>query len=156
VDRRRTTSSIRIALLAAAVGFALVQAGCTSAPVRAFHGAHHYAAGTEALERQENGRAIRELELAAEWVPHASEVQNHLGLAYWAEGRVEQARDAFERSVALDCQNEAARSNLERLVRSSAEPIEIAPEASAVAPVGADAYATRDAGMDAGMDEHGQ
>ncbi len=54
------------------------------------------------------------LEAAAERVPHASEVHNHLGLAYQAAGRPGDARRAFERAVALDCDDRAARENLRR------------------------------------------
>jgi len=80
--------------------------------------ARHYAAGTEALERSDDVLAIAELERAAELVPHASEIQNHLGLAYWSDGRPEAAQMAFEKAVELDCDNLVAQANLERLMRS--------------------------------------
>jgi len=86
----------------------LVIVGCST-----FQGARLYESGTEALERGDTARAIADLERAAELVPHASEIQNHLGIAYAAEGRGEDALRAFRRAVALDCDNQAARRNLE-------------------------------------------
>jgi len=83
--------------------------------MRTWRGARHYAAGTDALSRNESRLAIAELERAADLVPHASEVQNHLGLAYWSEGQTSLARLAFEKAVELDCENVAAQSNLRRL-----------------------------------------
>ena len=59
-----------------------------------------------------HARAISELGRAAALVPEASEVQNHLGLAYQAAGRETEAREAFTRAVSLDCDNGAARENL--------------------------------------------
>ena len=43
-----------------------------------------YRSGTAALDRGEPERAIADLEQAAALAPQASEVQNHLGLAYAA------------------------------------------------------------------------
>jgi Flp pilus assembly protein TadD len=77
-----------------------------------FQGAQLYSSGSEALDRGDTARAIADLERAAELVPHASEIQNHLGLAYAAEGRDREALLAFRRAVALDCDNQAARQNL--------------------------------------------
>lgn len=94
--------------------------GCESSPGRAIRGARHYAAGTDALAEGEQERAVAELERAAEFVPAASEIRNHLGLAYWASGRETDARQAFEAAIDLDCDNVAARQNLESLMR--AEP----------------------------------
>ena len=65
-----------------------------------------------ALDQGEPQRAISELEGAARLVPHASEIHNHLGLAYAEAGRVEEARRAFQRALVLDCDNRAARANL--------------------------------------------
>lgn len=107
---RRTALSLLFALL-----LAFVLGGCQSEAARAFRGARHYAAGSEALERGASARAVFELSLAAELVPHASEIQNHLGLAYLAEGDVTRARRAFERAVELDCDNAAAAANRARL-----------------------------------------
>ena len=95
----------RIALLALLA--LAVAGGC--AP---WQGARLYRSGTQALDRGEAALAIAELERASELVPEASEVQNHLGLAYQAAGRDEDARQAFERAVALDCDNQAAQENL--------------------------------------------
>ena len=92
--------------------------GCTSGPVLAFQGARHYAVGSEALERGEAARAVSELSEAARLVPHASEIQNHLGLAYWSTGEFDLARSAFERAVELDCDNQVARANLARLTKA--------------------------------------
>ena len=87
---------------------ALVSAGCAT-----FQGARLYSSGTEALDRGDTARAIADLERAAELVPHASEIQNHLGLAYAADGRSREALLAFRRAVALDCENLAAKRNLQ-------------------------------------------
>jgi Flp pilus assembly protein TadD len=81
--------------------------GCAS-----FTGARLYRSGSQALERGDTERAIADLERAAELVPHASEVQNHLGLAYASTGRQSEAVAAFRRAVELDCDNAAARRNL--------------------------------------------
>ncbi len=86
---------------------ALVMPGCSS-----FRGARLYLSGTQALDRGEAVVAIAELERAAELLPDASEVQNHLGLAYQAAGRERDAELAFRRAVALDCTNAAAAENL--------------------------------------------
>ena len=119
--------------LAALPLLASLALGCETAPARAFRGARHYSAGSEALVLGENARAIAELERAVELVPGASEVRNHLGLAYWAEGRTDEARRAFEVALELDCENGAARQNLETLSRLEAG------EPSSVARLGVDA-----------------
>jgi Flp pilus assembly protein TadD len=82
----------------------------------AIEGARLYRQGTEALERGDSATAVSALERAAERAPRASEVQNHLGLAYLASGRRNEAILAFERAVALDCDNAAARRNLDLLI----------------------------------------
>lgn len=99
----------------------VLQVGCESMPMRALRGARHYAAGSEALERNQSDQAILELERAAALIPHASEIQNHLGLAYWSGGRRASALAAFERAVDLDCENQAAEGNLVGLLRSGAD-----------------------------------
>ncbi len=81
----------------------------------ALEGARLYREGTRALERGDAQSAVHSLERAAERAPEASEVQNHLGLAYLASGRRGDALRAFERAVALDCDNAAARRNLSLL-----------------------------------------
>jgi len=93
--------------LGAATLLTLALAGCAS-----WEGARLYQSGTAALDRGDSERAIADLEQAAELVPTASEVQNHLGLAYVAAGRDDDARNAFRRAVALDCGNRAAALNL--------------------------------------------
>ena len=95
------------------------QAGCESAAMGALRGARHYAAGSQALANRDAEGAIRELERAAVLVPRASEIQNHLGLAYWSEGRLDAARTSFERAIELDCDNRAAVLNLDSLLRSA-------------------------------------
>jgi Flp pilus assembly protein TadD len=91
-------------------------AGCAS-----FEGARLYESGSRALDRGESERAIADLERAAELVPQASEVQNHLGLAYAAAGREDAALRAFHRAVELDCDNAAAQQNLRAALARSAE-----------------------------------
>ena len=93
------------------VGSMLVTNGCQSPPLDAMRGAQFYASGTQSLRAGNSAIAIRDLLRAAELVPHASEIQNHLGLAYWAEGDQEQARLAFDRAIELDCGNTAALEN---------------------------------------------
>jgi Flp pilus assembly protein TadD len=109
---------------ALAAGVCALLLGCS-----ALEGARLYRAGTEALERGDSEAAVRALESAAERVPEASEVQNHLGLAYLASGRREDALRAFERALALDCDNDAARHNL-ALLRG--DPHGSLPRASAI------------------------
>jgi Flp pilus assembly protein TadD len=94
--------------LAILLGVSLAVApGCAS-----FRAARLYRSGTAALDRGDATRAIAELQRAAALAPHASEVQNHLGLAYAAAGRHDEAQHAFERALELDCDNGAARQNL--------------------------------------------
>jgi Flp pilus assembly protein TadD len=90
------------------VAAALAASGCAT-----FQGAQLYDRGSAALERGDAAAAIADLERAAELVPDASEIQNHLGLAYARAGRREEALGAFRRAVALDCDNRAAHQNLE-------------------------------------------
>ncbi len=81
--------------------------GCAS-----LEGARLYARGTRALDAGQAERAVGDLEAAAELLPEASEVQNHLGLAYASAGKGEEATAAFQRAVDLDCDNDAAQHNL--------------------------------------------
>lgn len=99
-----------------AVCVAAVGLGCSS-----FQGARLYHSGTAALDRGDSVSAVSDLERAAGLLPEASEVQNHLGLAYQAEGRDREAELAFERAVALDCDNGAAAENLRVTQNRSAE-----------------------------------
>jgi Flp pilus assembly protein TadD len=75
-------------------------------------GARYYRSGSDALERGEVARAITDLEHAARLLPEASEVRNHLGIAYLEAGRSDEALLAFEEAVSLDCTNDAAVHNL--------------------------------------------
>jgi len=100
---------IRIALLALCVGL-----GCAS-----LDGYRHFEAGNAALDRGDAATAVAELEQAAALAPERSEVHNHLGLAYAAAGRPDEARSAYERAVALDCDNRAAAENLRALLAAS-------------------------------------
>jgi Flp pilus assembly protein TadD len=90
----------------AALGLPLLL-GCSS-----FEGYRHFQAGTVALDRGDALVAVVELERAAALAPEQSEIFNHLGLAYAAAGRRGDALFAFERAVALDCDNRAAAANL--------------------------------------------
>jgi len=96
---------------------ALAAAGCGT-----LRGARLYREGTAALDRGDAPAAVATLERAAGLVPRASEVQNHLGLAYRAAGRPDAARRAFERALSLDCDNDAARRNLRGLRATEALP----------------------------------
>ena len=96
---------IRARALSAAICVLVV--GCS-----AIEGARLYRDGTQALERGDTDSAVSSLERAAERAPDASEIQNHLGIAYLAAGRRGDALRAFERAIALDCDNVAARRNL--------------------------------------------
>ncbi len=87
--------------------------GCAS-----FRAAQFYQSGTRALDRGHPEAAIRDLEAAEALAPEASEIQNHLGLAYRDAGRSAEARAAFARAVELDCENEAAQRNLDASRRS--------------------------------------
>ena len=98
--------SARFALLLAA-SLSVALAGCAS-----FRGARLYDSGTRALERGDATQAIADLEQAALLVPQASEVHNHLGLAYLQAARPDDALAAFRHAIALDCDNQAARQNL--------------------------------------------
>ena len=113
------TGPVRVAVLAGLI--ALPAATGTLACARV-EGARLYESGTEALDAGQTERAISDLERAAGLVPHASEIQNHLGIAYQAAGRDADALEAFERAVALDCDNAAAQTNLERLRMRYAGP----------------------------------
>jgi Flp pilus assembly protein TadD len=110
-----TTRSKRGAVaqpLVAVILVAGIAAGTLLSGCAGYRGARLYHSGTLALDRGESTRAIADLEGAAELVPEASEVQNHLGLAYAAAGRADDARRAFQRAVDLDCDNQAAQANL--------------------------------------------
>jgi Flp pilus assembly protein TadD len=91
-------------------------AGCAS-----LEAARLYRSGTAALDAGEAERAVADLERAGTLAPQASEVQNHLGLAYAAAGRPGDAERAFRRALELDCENAAARENLRAAQLRSAQ-----------------------------------
>ena len=103
----------------------LVLSGCAEGPRRAMgramDGARFYSAGTRSLEAGDAATAVAELSRAADLVPHASEIQNHLGMAYWTLGELSAAESAFDQALVLDCENEAARLNRERLITERAQ-----------------------------------
>jgi Flp pilus assembly protein TadD len=105
-----------VAALALALALPAGLAGCAS-----LEAARLYRSGTAALDAGAPERAIADLERAAALAPEASDVQNHLGLAYAQAGRPEDAEQAFRRAVALDCDNAAARENLHAAELRSAE-----------------------------------
>ncbi|MEE3331716.1 MAG: hypothetical protein VX246_12670 [Myxococcota bacterium] len=74
-----------------------------------------YQSGSRALDSGALELAVADLESAAKLEPARSEIRNHLGLAYVAAGDVGAAERAFEAAIALDCENAAARRNLEAL-----------------------------------------
>jgi Flp pilus assembly protein TadD len=110
---RRPAALPRIArplALAATAGAALLLAGCASLRAGAA-----FQRGTAALDRGDVPAAVAELERAALLEPRASAVHNHLGIAYEAAGRPQDAARAYQRAVALDCENRAAEHNLAAL-----------------------------------------
>lgn len=82
-------------------------AGCTG-----FRAARLYQEGTVALNAGDAEFAIVRLGEAERLEPDASQIQNHLGLAFAATGQHEKALSAFQRAVDLDCSNAAAVHNL--------------------------------------------
>ncbi len=104
----------RLPALCAALALALL--GCAT-----LDAARAYRDGTAALDRGEPERAIALLERAARQVPEASEIRNHLGLAYAAAGRHGAALAAWREAVALDCDNAAAAHNLRAAERRMLE-----------------------------------
>jgi lipoprotein NlpI len=81
--------------------------GCTG-----FRAARLYQEGTASLDSGHPELAVVQLSEASNLQPDASEIQNHLGLAFAATGQHDKALSAFERAVDLDCTNEAATQNL--------------------------------------------
>lgn len=101
------SSTARVALLAAVLS---ALAGCAS-----FEASRAFRDGTAALDRGETALAVDTLERAAALEPRSSAVQNHLGIAYEAADDLVAAERAYERAVALDCENRAAGQNLAAL-----------------------------------------
>ena len=93
--------------IAAFALFFVLAAGCSS-----FRAAQLYQSGTKALDQGNARRAVLDLREASRLEPQASEIQNHLGLAYAAAGNHDLAFAAFRRAVDLDCENAAAQQNL--------------------------------------------
>ena len=106
----------RLVWLAIALFAVALLPGCT-----AFRGARAYQRGSEALGRGDAALAIAELENAAMLLPHASEIQNHLGIAYAMGGHEAFALAAFRRAVELDCDNQAAVRNLAGAEQAAAQ-----------------------------------
>jgi Flp pilus assembly protein TadD len=106
---RHYTTAVRIPVLLLVLFalFVLSLASCAS-----HRGARLYRSGTASLERGDSEAAVAQLEEAASLLPQASEIENHLGLAYLESGRTREAVAAFDRAVALDCDNHAASENL--------------------------------------------
>jgi len=123
-DGYKGTMGVRVTTGLLLAALLLAPLACAS-----WRGARLYQSGSAALERGEVATAIAQLEEAALLVPEASEIQNHLGLAYAQATRWPDARVAFERAVEIDCQNEAARENLaasRRVLSRGAAPEESA------------------------------
>lgn len=116
---RPSVAATALVLMALATGLGIGSAGCAGAPGlgplggASWEAAHLYTSGTGALDRGEAESAVRQLERAVALAPWASEIRNHLGLAYAAVGRPEAAQRSFEDALQLDCRNDAARRNLD-------------------------------------------
>lgn len=93
--------------LAVCAPLLLLTSGCAS-----YRGARLFQSGSEALDRGDVATAVADLERAAWLLPNASEIQNHLGIAYTEAGRHHAAYSAYQRAVDLDCSNAAAQHNL--------------------------------------------
>ena len=108
--RRSVRGSDRLwkrAVVILALSTVALSLGCSS-----YRAGRLYEQGTASLDARDSGAAIDDLERAAALAPHASEIRNHLGLAYAQAGRMPDALWAFEHAVALDCDNAAAQQNL--------------------------------------------
>ena len=97
--------SIRVLFLMSFL--ALELAGCAG-----FRAARLYQEGTLALNAGDPELAVIRFSEAGRLQPEASEIQNHLGLAFAASGQHAKALSAFQWAVDLDCSNEAAVRNL--------------------------------------------
>lgn len=97
---------------AAARAAALAVLGLALAACASFEAARAFERGTAALERGDAAAAVGELERPATLEPRASAVHNHLGIAYEAAGREDEALRAYQRAVELDCGNREAEHNL--------------------------------------------
>ena len=122
IERRKRRLEGRLVWLAIAALLVAQLSGCT-----AFRGSRAYLRGSAALERGDATLATEELESAAILLPHASEIQNHLGIAYAMDGRETAALSAFRRAVELDCNNQAALRNLARAEELAARKLDAIP-----------------------------
>ena len=93
--------------------------GCAS-----FRAARLYQQGTASLNSGQAQVAISQLNRAGQLAPGASEIQNHLGLAFTSTGQHEKALSAFRRAVDLDCSNSAAVRNLAAAQASTRTDVE--------------------------------
>ena len=91
-------------LLVMLIGLSL---GCST-----YRAAQLYQTGTASIGTAEPTKAVADLERAVRLAPHASQIRNHLGIAYVEVGRFRDAIQAFEYAVLLDCDNSAAFQNL--------------------------------------------
>ena len=113
--RRSSVAQPRAQPLARLLAWGLVLLALSAPGCASWRGARLYQTGSAALEAGELDRALADLGEAARLVPQGSEIQNHLGLAWQASGDDARALAAFERAVALDCDNHAAVQNLARV-----------------------------------------
>jgi lipoprotein NlpI len=119
---RRSDSGRRVwALLALAALVLTASPGCAS-----YRGAQLYSSGTQALDAGDTERAIHDLEAAARLVPQASQIYNHLGIAYSDAGRRDAALRAFDRALELDCDNAEAERNRAALAVPATGPMPVA------------------------------
>lgn len=81
--------------------------GCST-----YRAAQLYQTGTASIGTIGSTKAVTDLERAVFLAPHASQIRNHLGIAYIEVGRFRDAIQAFESAVRLDCDNFAAFQNL--------------------------------------------
>jgi Flp pilus assembly protein TadD len=84
--------------------------------------------GYTCLLASEDARALEVLEIAAAALPQAATVQNNLGVALERAGRAEEARAAYQRSMALSPRYVKARLNVARVARLSPPPEPVVPE----------------------------
>lgn len=117
--RHAAARKTRWIVLLIALVLASLALGCAG-----FRAAKLYRAGTDDLNAGRHEAALVQLSEAARLLPTASEIQNHLGLALAANERHVEALRAFERAVALDCDNEAAARNLATATRRAAAQTE--------------------------------
>ncbi len=67
--------------------------------------------------------AIRLLERAAELEPRSATINDHLGDAYWAAGRREEARFQWSRALRLDPEPQEALALARKLEEGAAVPL---------------------------------